>query len=65
MANKKTKWKNQDVEWLEIPTITAEKRYKVRTRQSQPLVRWDSNIWVVLIQIVAFIVAFYWAYNYI
>jgi hypothetical protein len=62
MTNKNTKWKQRDIEWYEVPTITGQKRYKVSTRESKSI--WSSDANVVVIQLIGGIIAFLYFYNF-
>jgi hypothetical protein len=62
MTNKNTKWKQRDIEWYEVPTITGQKRYKVSTRESKSI--WSSDVNVVVIQLIGGIIAFLYFYNF-
>jgi hypothetical protein len=62
MTNKNTKWKQRDIEWYEVPTITGQKRYKVSTRESKSI--WSSDANVVIIQLIGGIIAFIYFYNF-
>jgi hypothetical protein len=55
MADKNTKWKQKDIEWYEVPTITGQKRYKVSTRNSKSM--WHSDANVVVVQLIGGLIA--------
>jgi hypothetical protein len=61
MSNR-NKWKETEIEWLEKPTITGNKRYKVRTREPESILAWDKP-GLLLVQVIVGIIIFIYIWN--